>query len=78
MLRAALIPRHTPDPALGAEIKVSRPVGRVLCSISESGYGSCLRGHGQSLDPHWSPLAIDHTMYQTIDLLGVNEWQEGQ
>jgi hypothetical protein len=24
-------------------------------SISDSGYGRCPRGHGQSLDPHWSP-----------------------
>jgi hypothetical protein len=23
--------------------------------VSESGYGTCPRGHGQSLDPHWSP-----------------------
>ena len=24
--------------------------------VTESGYGSCPRGHGKSLDPHWSPL----------------------
>jgi hypothetical protein len=24
--------------------------------VSESGYGHCPRGHGKSLDPHWSPL----------------------
>jgi hypothetical protein len=23
--------------------------------VSGSGYGSCPRGHGKSLDPHWSP-----------------------
>jgi len=23
--------------------------------VSESGYGHCPRGHGKSLDPHWSP-----------------------
>jgi hypothetical protein len=23
--------------------------------VSESGYGYCPRGHGKSLDPHWSP-----------------------
>jgi hypothetical protein len=23
--------------------------------VSESGYGYCLRSHGKSLDPHWSP-----------------------
>jgi hypothetical protein len=23
--------------------------------VSESGYGRCPRGHGKSLDPHWSP-----------------------
>ena len=28
--------------------------------VSESGYGHCPRGHGKSLDPHWSPLAVDH------------------
>jgi len=28
--------------------------------VSESGYGYCPRGHGKSLDPHWSPLAVDH------------------
>ena len=27
--------------------------------VSESGYGHCPRGHGKSLDPHWSPLAVD-------------------
>src|SRR6478735_7719143 len=29
-------------------------------------------GHGKSLDPHWSPLAIDHRMYQIGDLPGRN------
>ncbi len=24
-------------------------------SISETGYGVCPKGHGQSLDPHWHP-----------------------
>jgi hypothetical protein len=28
--------------------------------VSESGYGHCPRGHGKSLDPHWSPLTVDH------------------
>jgi len=23
--------------------------------VSLSGYGRCPRGHGKSLDPHWSP-----------------------
>jgi hypothetical protein len=27
---------------------------------SESESGCCPRGHGKSLDPHWSPLAVDH------------------
>jgi hypothetical protein len=28
--------------------------------VSDSGYGRCPRGHGKSLDPHWSPLAVGH------------------
>ena len=24
-------------------------------SVSSSGYGTCPKGHGRSLDPHWSP-----------------------
>jgi hypothetical protein len=29
--------------------------------VTESGYGGyCPRGHGKSLDPHWSPWAVDH------------------
>ena len=40
--------------------------------VSDTGYGYCLRGHGKNLDPHWSPLAVDHRMHPTGDLLGVN------
>lgn len=25
-------------------------------NVSETGYGRCPHGHGQSLDPHWSPV----------------------
>lgn len=24
-------------------------------SVSATGYGTCPKGHGKSLDPHWSP-----------------------
>jgi hypothetical protein len=27
--------------------------------VSDTGYDYCLRGHGKSLDLHWSPLAAD-------------------
>ena len=33
--------------------------------VSETGYGYCPHGHGKSLDPHWSPLAVDHRMHPT-------------
>jgi len=26
----------------------------------------------KNLDPHWSPLAVDHQMHPTGDLLGMN------
>jgi hypothetical protein len=28
--------------------------------VSDTGYGYCPYGHGKSLDPHWSPLAVNH------------------
>ena len=28
-------------------------------SPSETGFGTCPRGHGHSLDPHWSPDGVD-------------------
>ena len=28
-------------------------------SVSAGGYGRCPRGHGKSLDPHWSPADYD-------------------
>ena len=34
--------------------------------------------HGKSLDPHSAPLAIDHSIYQTSDLLGVNLAEQEQ
>ncbi len=40
--------------------------------VSDTGYGYCPCGHGKSMDPHWSPLAVDHQMHPTGDLLGVN------
>jgi hypothetical protein len=30
--------------------------------VSETGHGSCPRGHGKNLDPHWSPLATGRRM----------------
>jgi len=40
--------------------------------VSDTGYGYCPHGHGKNLDPHWSPLAVNHQMHPTGDLLGVN------
>ena len=40
--------------------------------VSDTGYGYCLHGHGKSLDPHWSPLAVNHQMHPTGDPLSVN------
>jgi hypothetical protein len=35
------------------------PCGRFYCPahrpVSSTGWGTCPEGHGQSLDPHWSP-----------------------
>src|SRR5690349_15659098 len=62
------------------ELMTEHPSGAssiVRGHVSESGYGYCPRGHGKSLDPHWSPSAVQH-LHQTDDLLGVNEWQEGR
>ncbi len=28
-------------------------------SVDRGGYGTCPRGHGKSLDPHWSPENYD-------------------
>jgi hypothetical protein len=28
--------------------------------VSDTGYGYCPYGHGKDLDPHWSPLAVNH------------------
>jgi hypothetical protein len=36
--------------------------------VTESGYGYCPRGHGKSLDPHWSPLRAGHRRAQPRDL----------
>ena len=39
--------------------------------LSGTGYGYRPAGTAEP-GPHWSPLTIDHQMYATGDLLGVN------
>ena len=33
--------------------------------LSDTGYGYCPYGHAKSLDPHWTPLAVNHQMHPT-------------
>ena len=44
---------------LGFCLECAAPYCWVHWSVSVGGYGVCPRGHGKSLDPHWSPDDYD-------------------